>query len=142
MLNSRDCQTPIYSNRNFRPVASTPNLYFTLRCWFARLYDIHGLAIRPCYNRCTFRIPTVSGREESVKRRPSLLLIAFATCCLCMLFFVTPAYAYPDDPNAGGLFSQIITPLVAAAVGFTFYRKPVAAVFAGLSRRLRRRSDV
>jgi hypothetical protein len=64
---------------------------------------------------------------------------------VCIVFVVAitiPAHAY-IDPNAAGLLSQIITPLlVAAAAGLTFFRKQVGAVFAGLSRRLRRRADV
>jgi len=67
---------------------------------------------------------------------------ALLFCCLCVLFIATPSYAY-IDPNAAGLVSQILTPLlVAAAAGLTFFRKRVAEVFAGLSRRLRRRADV
>jgi len=68
--------------------------------------------------------------------------VAFVVCCLCLVFITTPAYAY-IDPNAAGLISQIITPLlVAAAAGFTFFRKQVGAVFSALSRRFRRRADV
>jgi amino acid permease len=63
-------------------------------------------------------------------------------CCLCVLCFLTPAYAY-IDPNAAGLVSQILTPLlIAAAAIFAFFRKQVIAVLDGLSRRLRRRADV
>jgi hypothetical protein len=68
--------------------------------------------------------------------------IALVVAVLCLVFIATPAYAY-IDPNAAGLVSQILTPLlVAAAAGLTFFRKRVAEVFAGLSRRLRRRADV
>jgi len=68
--------------------------------------------------------------------------VSVVVCCLCIVFVATPAYAY-IDPNAAGLLSQIITPLlVAVAAGFTFFRKQVSAVFASLSRRLRRRADV
>jgi len=68
--------------------------------------------------------------------------IALVVAVLCLVFVTTPAYAY-IDPNAAGLVSQILTPLlVAAAAGLTFFRKRVAEVFAGLSRRLRRRADV
>lgn len=67
--------------------------------------------------------------------------IAAVVCLLCVAFVTTPAYAYVD-PNAAGLISQILTPLlIAAAAGLTFLRKQVGAVFAGLSRRLRRRAD-
>jgi len=62
-------------------------------------------------------------------------------CCLCILFITTPSYAY-IDPNAAGLASQILTPLlVAAAACFAFFRKQVIAAFDGLSRRIRRRAD-
>jgi hypothetical protein len=58
--------------------------------------------------------------------------------CICVVFIAIPAYAY-IDPNAAGLASQILTPLlVAVAAAFTFFRKQVLAVFDGLSRRLRR----
>lgn len=68
--------------------------------------------------------------------------IALVVGVLCLVFVTTPAFAY-IDPNATGLVSQILTPLlVAAAAGLTFFRKRVADVFAGLSRRLRRRADV
>ena len=51
--------------------------------------------------------------------------VALIVSCLCLVFVATPAYAY-IDPNAAGLVSQIITPLlVAAAAGFTFFRKQV-----------------
>jgi hypothetical protein len=68
--------------------------------------------------------------------------VSLVVCCLILLGIATPAYAY-IDPNAAGLLSQIVTPLlVAAAAGFTFFRKQVGALFSGLSRRLRRRADV
>ena len=64
-----------------------------------------------------------------------------ALCVLCVLIISTPAYAY-IDPNAAGLVSQILTPLlVIAAAGLTFLRKQVVAVFDGLTLRLRRRAD-
>jgi hypothetical protein len=67
---------------------------------------------------------------------------AWVVCCLCLLFITTPAYAY-IDPNAAGLVSQIITPLlIAAAAAATFLRKQIGAVFSALSRRMRRRPDV
>lgn len=69
---------------------------------------------------------------------PTILVV----CVLIVVCIATPAYAY-IDPNAAGLLSQIITPLlVAAAAGFTFFRKQVGALFSGFSRRLRRRADV
>jgi hypothetical protein len=53
-----------------------------------------------------------------------------------------PAYAY-IDPNAAGLLSQIITPLlVVAAAGLTFFRRRLGDLFAGLSKRFRRGADV
>jgi hypothetical protein len=70
------------------------------------------------------------------------VLIAFVLCIFCMLLVATPAYAY-IDPNAAGLVSQILTPLlIAAAASVTFFRKKVGAVLAALSRRLYRRADV
>ena len=66
---------------------------------------------------------------------------AVVLCCLCLVLIATPAYAY-IDPNAAGLVSQILTPLlVAAGAGFTFFRKQIGAAFARLSRRLRPRVD-
>ena len=68
--------------------------------------------------------------------------VAMVVCCLCLVFIATPAYAY-IDPNAAGLVSQILTPLlIAAAAAATFLRKQIGAVFSALSRRLRRRDDV
>jgi hypothetical protein len=66
-----------------------------------------------------------------------------ATACvifaLSFLLFATPAYAY-SDPNAIGLASQIITPLlIFASAAVTFLRKQIAAAFSSLTRRLRRR---
>ncbi len=59
----------------------------------------------------------------------------------CLLIITTPAYAY-IDPNAAGLASQILTPLVlAAAAAVTFLRKQIGAAFGALTRRLRRRTD-
>ena len=66
---------------------------------------------------------------------------AVVLCCLCFLLVAIPAYGYVD-PNAAGMISQIVTPLlIMAAAGVTFLRKQVGAAFAGLSRRLRRRVD-
>ena len=66
---------------------------------------------------------------------------AVVMCALCLLFITTPAYAY-IDPNAAGLASQILTPLVlAAAAAVTFLRKQIGAAFGALTRRLRRRTD-
>jgi hypothetical protein len=46
------------------------------------------------------------------------------------------------DPNASGLVSQILTPLlVVAAAGATFLRKQVGAVFSRLAHRLRWRGN-
>ncbi len=67
--------------------------------------------------------------------------IAVVVCACCLVFITTPAYAY-IDPNAAGLASQIMTPLlIAAAVAVTFLRKQIGAAFGALSRRLRRRTD-
>jgi len=66
----------------------------------------------------------------------------FALCAFCALLLVcltTPAYAY-GDPNAVGLASQIITPLlIMLSAGAAFLRKQIGAAFVALSRRLRRR---
>ena len=63
-------------------------------------------------------------------------------CLLCLVFITTPAYAY-IDPNAAGLVSQVLTPLlIAAAAGLTFLRKQVGEAISSLTRRLRRRADV
>ena len=70
------------------------------------------------------------------------VLTGFALCAFCALFLVsvtTPAYAY-SDPNAIGLASQIITPLlIMVSAGAAFLRKQIAAAFGALTRRLRRR---
>ena len=64
-----------------------------------------------------------------------------ALCCLPVLLIAIPAYGY-IDPNAAGLASQILTPLlIAGAAAFTFFRKQVRAVYDGMWRRLRRRAD-
>jgi len=68
--------------------------------------------------------------------------IALVVAVLCLVFITTPAYAY-IDPNAAGLVSQIVTPLlIAGAAAATFLRKQIGAVFSSLTRRLRRRADV
>ena len=68
--------------------------------------------------------------------------LALVLCCLCLVFITTPAYAY-IDPNAAGLVSQIITPLlIAAAAAATFLRKQIGDFFSAISRRFRRRPDV
>jgi len=67
--------------------------------------------------------------------------IAVVVCAFGLLIFTTPAYAY-IDPNAAGLASQILTPLLlAASVAVTFLRKQIGAAFGALTRRLRRRTD-
>jgi hypothetical protein len=71
---------------------------------------------------------------KSDRSTPSSRFMRF----LLLLAIATPAYGYVD-PNAYGLVSQILTPLlIAAAAGATFLRRQVGAVFAGLKRRLRR----
>ena len=68
--------------------------------------------------------------------------IALVVCCLSIVFFAVPAYAY-IDPNAAGLLSQIITPLlIAGAAAATFLRKQIATAFSALTRRFRRPTDV
>jgi len=67
---------------------------------------------------------------------------AFALGCFCLVLVTIPAYGY-TDPNTVGLISQILTPLlITAGACLTFLRKSLLDVFAALSRRLRRRSDV
>ena len=62
-------------------------------------------------------------------------------CCLCLVFITTPVYGY-IDPNASGLISQILTPLlVLGATSIVFLKKRVRSVFSGLARRLRRRAN-
>ena len=66
---------------------------------------------------------------------------AVVLACLCFMFITIPAYGY-TDPNTVGLLSQILTPLlITAGACITFLRKSIVGVIAGLSRRLRRRSD-
>lgn len=85
-------------------------------------------------------VPPVANSVERMKHHRKIPVVLLV-CFLCILVVATPAYAY-IDPNAAGLASQILTPLlVAAAAGLTFFRKRVAEVFSGLSRRLRRRAD-
>ncbi|HWD00069.1 MAG TPA: hypothetical protein VG456_25095 [Candidatus Sulfopaludibacter sp.] len=61
---------------------------------------------------------------------------------LFLLVFAVPVYAY-TDPNAVGLASQILTPLlILISAAATFLRKQIAAAFGALVRRVRReRSD-
>ena len=67
---------------------------------------------------------------------------AGVVCLLCTVFVTIPAYAYVD-PNAAGLVSQILTPLlIASGAGATFFRVQVGGLLAGLLRRLRLRADV
>jgi len=74
-----------------------------------------------------------------LRRKEKVLLLGFL---LFAVLIATPAYAYVD-PNAAGLISQILTPLlIAAAAGLTFLRRQLAAAFASLSQRLRGRTDV
>jgi len=62
-------------------------------------------------------------------------------CCLSVVLYALPAHAY-IDPNAAGLVSQIMTPLlVFAAAGVTFFRKRIADLYHGISRSFRRRED-
>lgn len=66
---------------------------------------------------------------------------AVSMCCVCVLLIAIPAYGY-IDPNAAGLVSQILTPLlIAVAAAFTFFRKQIGMVRTEISRRLRRRVD-
>jgi hypothetical protein len=73
---------------------------------------------------------------KSPRKFPVLLLV-----CLCIVFMTIPAYGY-TDPNTVGLLSQILTPLlITAGACLTFLRKSIGDAIAGISRRLRRRSD-
>jgi hypothetical protein len=75
-----------------------------------------------------------------MKRRRNFPAI-FVVGCLCLVFVTIPAYGY-TDPNTVGLISQILTPLlITAGACLTFLRKSIGDALAGLSRRLRRRSD-
>jgi hypothetical protein len=68
--------------------------------------------------------------------------VALMVCGLCLVLVTTPAYAY-IDPNAAGLVSQILTPLlIAGAAAATFLRKQIGAAFSALTRRFRRQADV
>jgi hypothetical protein len=61
-------------------------------------------------------------------------------CAVCLVALATPAYAY-TDPNAVGLASQIITPLlIMLSAAATFMRRQIAAAFGALRERLRRRA--
>lgn len=73
-----------------------------------------------------------------MKYRVRTGLVLCALCALFLVFLTTPAYAY-GDPNAVGLASQIITPLlIMLSAGAAFLRKQIGAAFVALSRRLRR----
>ena len=66
---------------------------------------------------------------------------AVVFCCLFVSLIAIPAYGY-IDPNAAGLASQILAPLlIAGAAAFMFFRKQVKAVYNGMWRRLRGRAD-
>jgi hypothetical protein len=82
-----------------------------------------------------------SDQEEPMKHIRGTQAI-FVLCFVCAVVLVAiPAYGY-IDPNAAGLVSQILTPLlVIAGAGITFFRKQVGALFSSVSRRLRRRAD-
>jgi hypothetical protein len=78
--------------------------------------------------------------EESMKYCP-MVPTTLVACCLCLFFITAPAYGYVD-PNATGLISQILTPLlIVAATSLTFLRKCVKAAFTWLAKRLRGRVD-
>jgi hypothetical protein len=62
--------------------------------------------------------------------RLSFLVIVY------VVLLVTPAYAY-IDPNAQGLLTQILTPLlIIAATALTFLRKQVGAAFRWMAGRI------
>jgi Na+/H+ antiporter NhaB len=61
--------------------------------------------------------------------------------CICLMAMAAPMYAY-IDPNASGLISQIVTPLlVVAAAAITFLRRRLGLVFSALAARIRRSAD-
>ncbi len=67
--------------------------------------------------------------------------IALVFCALGLILVTTPAYAY-TDPNAVGLASQILAPLlIMLSAALTFLRKQIGAAFSALARRLRRRAN-
>lgn len=67
--------------------------------------------------------------------------IPFMVWVLCLISIATPAYGY-IDPNAAGLASQILTPLlVVAAAGVAFLRKQIGPAFGALAPRLQRRAN-
>ena len=79
--------------------------------------------------------------EDVVKSHRDVWAV-FVVIAVVILVMTVPAYAY-IDPNAAGLVSQILTPLlVAGAAAFTFFRKQIAALFSGITRRFRRGADV
>jgi len=57
------------------------------------------------------------------------------------MFIATPVYGY-IDPNASGLISQVLTPvLIVGAASITFLRKRVVSAFSGLAQHFRRQAD-
>jgi hypothetical protein len=73
-----------------------------------------------------------------MKYRVTAALVVCAFCALFLVSVTTPAYAY-TDPNAVGLASQIITPLlIMLSAAAAFLRKQIGAAFGALTRRLRR----
>ena len=59
----------------------------------------------------------------------------FLILCFCLLSVTVPAYGY-IDPNASGLVSQILTPLlILGAAALTFLRTRVRALLTGLRSR-------
>jgi hypothetical protein len=70
-------------------------------------------------------------------------LPSFVICFLGFTLIASPAYAYAyADPNTVGMLSQILTPLlIIVGASVTFLRQRIAALFAGVTRRLRRRAD-
>lgn len=55
--------------------------------------------------------------------------------CFFLLSMAVPAYGY-IDPNASGLISQMVTPmLIVVAAGVTFLRTRIRTLLTGLRRR-------
>ena len=70
-----------------------------------------------------------------------MISITITLSVICLGFVAIPAYGYVD-PNATGLISQILTPLLIAAAGsVTLLRKRLRAVLGSLRERLRRGAD-
>src|SRR5271165_3490560 len=84
----------------------------------------------PCYNFCTLYGVCASFDPGAWMKYHRTVPTAVVLCFLCLVFITTPAYAYVD-PNASGLVSQILTPLLIPAAGATSLKKKVGVALAG-----------